>query len=153
HQHFVVTIPPTMNPPSTKTPAPVDLFVVVDTSGSAGNLSRTRLAVKTLVDNLRPQDRWQMGCVDASYRPITPEWVVPRSAKAHQALRDLGREFSLGESRLDVAIHRCLEEFVKSSEDRRRVIVYFGDGESVTPSSSVLDSEIGVERTRSNFSC
>ena len=135
-QHFVVTLPESANPAPKQDPLPMDMLVLVDTSGGSGDLSRVQTIARTVVENLRPQDRWQLGCVDVNFRPVTSEWMTARSSAARQALRPLDEAFPLGASRLDATIEESLQIFKQSPEDRRRVILYIGNGEATLPSNT-----------------
>ena len=138
-QHFIVTLPETENPLPHLPDLPADVLVLVDTSGSAGNLTKATLAARTLLNNLRPTDRVRLGCVDVGYRPLMESWLAPGSDKVREALRKLDDQFSLGASNLE----ECVDQAVKTFDDasigrpdsldappigRRRSIVYIGDG-------------------------
>ncbi len=127
-QHFIVTLPETENPTPRGAAPPADVLVLVDTSGSAGNLTQARLTARTLLNNLRPTDRVRLGCVDITYRPLTENWLVPGSDQVREALHKLDDQFSLGASDLDQCVNQAMESFDESSNGRRRNIVYIGDG-------------------------
>ncbi len=127
-RHFIVTVP-AHEQGSTRPPAPpVDVHILADTSGSMRNLALQRLAVRTIADNLRDGDRLRIGCVDVACRPLTADWVAPRSEGVTAALAALDQEFALGASQLWSALHTAAAPFADSPPDRRRVIVYIGDG-------------------------
>jgi len=130
HQYFAVTLPASANPlKEERKPAPSDVLVLVDTSESATDLKLARQVARTLVRNLRPDDRCQLGCVDLHFRSVTKEWLSPRSAQTRQVLKQLDDVFALGGSQLDASISESLAVFADSSPDRRQVLIYVGDGE------------------------
>ena len=127
-QHFIVTLPESENPLPQLPDLPADVLVLVDTSGSAGNLTKATLAARTLLNNLRPVDRVRLGCVDVGYRPLTEGWLAPGGDKVREALRKLDEQFSLGASDLDQGVDQAMKSFDESSKERRRIVVYIGDG-------------------------
>ena len=127
-RHFLVTVPAHKQGVARPVAPPVDVHILTDTSGSMRHLALQRLAVRTIADNLRESDRLRIGCIDVAYRPLTPDWVAPRSDGAAAALAALDQEFPLGASQLWSALHTAAAPFADSPPDRRRVIVYVGDG-------------------------
>ena len=129
-QFFVVTVPDTMNPMAAKPTQPMDVLLLVDTSGSSRSLSRVRLAARTVAAGLRPEDRLRIGCVDVAFRLLTEGWCRPRSPEADSGFRQLYDQFALGISDLETTLRQSLAVFEDSGKDRRRVVVYLGDGPS-----------------------
>lgn len=130
HQYFAITLPASANPLKDEPkPAPTDVLVLIDTSESATDLKLARQVARTLVRNLRPEDRCQLGCVDLQFRPVTKEWLSPRSAQTRQALKQLDEVFALGGSKLDAGVSESLTVFADAPPDRRQVVIYVGDGE------------------------
>lgn len=129
-QHLVVAVPASENPVPKQSPAPVDLLVLVDSSSSANDLKLARLAARTIIRNLRDQDRWKLGCIDSSYRSLTAEWLAPRSAAGLEAIRKLDDEYVLGASLLDTSVEQAVSAFMPDPQGRRRAIVYLGDGDA-----------------------
>jgi len=122
--YFLAEIPP---PVDTEQPPPVDVLVMADTSTSIRNLDRVRRVVHRIVHNLRPQDRVRLICADVAARPLHDGWLSPDDAPLVTALRQLQQEFCLGATDLQACLQESLVAF-KSSADRRRMVIYVGDG-------------------------
>ena len=129
-QHFMITLPPLAAAPAEAQPAPADVLVLADTSGSTRTLRLLRQAVRTVVRNLRPADRFRLGCVDVDHRPLTDGWLKPESPAAGAALEAFDKQFALGATDLGKSILGALKAFNDSPDERRRLIVYVGDGVS-----------------------
>ena len=125
-QHLAVTIPPEQHAP--QEPPPADVLILADTSGSMRSTDVLRTAVRTIIDNLREDDRFQLGCLDSSFRPLTNGWMSPDSESAIPALGDLDQQFPLGASHLHVTLPAALTRFEDADEQRRQIVIYLGDG-------------------------
>jgi len=126
--YFHVTIPPADVKQNDRSVSPADVLIVADTSSGIDDRKALRRAVRTVAINLRETDRFQLGCLDAGYRPLTKRWVQPRSPEAAQALERFSDEFFLGATDLQGGLIEALKRFDESSKSRRRVVVYVGDG-------------------------
>ncbi len=129
-QHFVVTVPETMNPARDEPAAPTDVLVLVDTSRATKKLARARLAAWTVIGCLRQDDRVRIGCVDATYRSLTEKWCRPGSVDLDAGLRRLGEQFALGAAFLNSSLEQSTAVFDDDNVGRRRMIVYIGDGDA-----------------------
>ncbi len=126
--YFHVTIPPATLQQDDRPSSPADVLIVADTSSGIDNRRALRRAVRTVAFNLRETDRFQLGCLDRGYRPLKNRWVQPRSPEAAQVLAKFSNEFFLGGTDLQGGLVEPLKRFDKSSDSRRRVVVYVGDG-------------------------
>ncbi|MFO1095631.1 MAG: VIT and VWA domain-containing protein [Planctomycetaceae bacterium] len=126
--HFVATIPAWESTHATADQRPLDVQIVADTSSSAGDMRLMRQAVRTVVAGLRETDRFQLGCADASYRPLTQEWLAPRSAEAAQAFSALDAQLPLGSSQIWESLQTVFRSPPGRREGRQRLVVYVGDG-------------------------
>jgi len=127
-QYFLATIPAGDNPARPGPHEPADVLVVMDTSGSMGNLSRSRAAVRTVINQLRPDDRVQLGCVDVDFRPLTNAWLAPGDAALKEAYQQLQQQVALGASELNLSLDRAAAQLMSSDSPRRKLLVYIGDG-------------------------
>ncbi|HWL06889.1 MAG TPA: VIT and VWA domain-containing protein, partial [Planctomicrobium sp.] len=129
-QYFLATLPPDDRTNNHKQISPNDVLILVDTSSSAGKLDKARSAVRTIVGNLRKEDRFQLACVDRNLRRLTQQWISPLSAEAVAAMDVLEEQFALGPSKLEIGLADALQLFSKQREhDRQRHLIYIGDGE------------------------
>lgn len=138
---FLATISPSIldkNGLSQKTDlTPFDVLVVADTSGAQVHQRALRQTVRAITTGLRPQDRFQLGCVDVGFRAVSKNWITPQSAEAVQSLASFDREFFLGTADFGVALQAAIEALPPAEPGRRRCVIYVGDGRlpvgSVTP--------------------
>lgn len=136
-QYFLATIPAAENPVPNHAGDPADVLVLMDTSGSSGNLNRSRLAVRTIVNQLRPDDRVQLGCVDVDFRPLTEQWFAPGDEGLREVYQQLQQQVALGGSELNQSLHRAVAALMSAESPRRKIMIYIGDGietvKSTTP--------------------
>ncbi|MHB9050216.1 MAG: VIT domain-containing protein, partial [Pirellulales bacterium] len=137
--YFMATVAPERKAPAAA-PSPTDVLILADTSTDTGDIVAARRAVRTIVENLRPADRFRLVCVDAAARPIHEGWCSGGGADARQALARFDREFCLGASDLEVGIREAVAGFDASSKNRRMVI-YVGAGRK-TPSEDAAQAEL-----------
>ncbi len=128
---FAVTIPNT-SPARALPESPCDLLLLLETSGNA-NLSRARKLARTVISGMSPVDRLQIGCVDVNYRPMTTDWCRSNGPEAGQALERLREQIAMGANDLATSLRQARTVFTTSPADRRRIIVYIGDGPSQLP--------------------
>ncbi len=137
-QYYAITIPASMNPLQAQEPEPADVMVLVDTSGSINNLPVAAKVARGIAERLRPQDRLQLGCVDAAFRPITSDWILGgHSEPLQHALKQLDTEFPLGSSSLDTTFLEAVQHMGNPAVGRRQVLLYIGDG--LTSGTQQLD--------------
>jgi hypothetical protein len=129
-QHFVVTIPADEAEAGQVDTEPIDVQIVADTSGSMRDFDALQQTVRRIVMGLRPEDRFQLGCVDAEYRAVTQDWTAARSAAAEEALKSLDHDLPLGTSNLWHALSTAASALERGAGDRRQAIIYVGDGTS-----------------------
>ncbi|MGE5192975.1 MAG: VIT domain-containing protein, partial [Deltaproteobacteria bacterium] len=129
---FLATVSPTVLEPDARAqrpaPSPADVLILADTSGGMTDRTRLRQAVRTIADALRAEDRFRLGCVDVSFRPVTKDWTKPGSAAAAAALAQFDREFFLGETDFDESLNAAVNSLPEIDKGRRRVVIYAGDG-------------------------
>lgn len=136
--YFIVSIPAHRNPGPARTDKPVDLLILVDTAGQAKDLSRARQAARTAAAGLRQGDRFQIGCLDATFRPLTDQWCQAGTTEGDTGWRRLNEQFSLGTASPETSLAQSLAVFKDSPADRRKVVVYVGDGPSRPDSSQPI---------------
>ncbi|MFO0881136.1 MAG: hypothetical protein U0840_27750 [Gemmataceae bacterium] len=110
--------------------SPCDYLVVIDTSASKamGPLTVSQQIAQELARRLGPDDR--MALWTANLKPRDVSRGFKNAAGLADAFKDLAREVPLGA----VNLKKCLTEALASFEvrdDRRRVVVFLGDGKSV----------------------
>ncbi len=127
-QYFAVTVPPQKGPAADAAAAPADVILLADTSGSMRDGELLRSTVRTIAANLRAEDRFRLGCVDAEYRPLTADWTTVGFPEAAAALETLTKQLPLGATNLWGAVSSAAEAFNDSPRERRRVVIYIGDG-------------------------
>jgi len=108
-------------------PGPADVLVLVDTSSSMRGCRLLRSAVGDILRKLRPEDRFRLACVDLGVRPLGKEWLTGEGENTAAALEAFDNEFFLGATDLGASLDEAAQLFDESS-DRRRLIVYVGDG-------------------------
>lgn len=128
--YYVMTVPGSLNPRPPASEKPLRLLILVDTAGPAKSLAFARQAARSAVAGLHPEDRFRIGCVDASYRPLTDQWCQVGTIEADVAWRQLNDQFRLGAANLDATLPQALAEFKDAPEDDRKVVIYIGDGPS-----------------------
>ncbi|MCY2964554.1 MAG: VIT and VWA domain-containing protein, partial [Planctomycetota bacterium] len=137
---FLATIPPsaliaadadvlpTATNPFAETDArPVDLLILAQSSIDTPQRGRLRSAVRTLVRSLGTADRWQLGCADADFRPLTQEWLAPQGEGARLALASFDREFFLGAFDPAQVLQSALDHLGPVDPQRRRLVVLISD--------------------------
>lgn len=137
---FLATIPPsaltvadadvlpTATNPFAETDArPVDLLILAQTSIDTPQRGRLRSAVRTLVRSLGTADRWQLGCADADFRPLTQRWLAPQGEDARSALASFDREFFLGAFDPGQVLQSALDHLGPVDPQRRRLVVLISD--------------------------
>lgn len=147
-QYYAITIPASMHPLRAQEPEPADVMVLVDTSGSINNLPVAAKVARGVAERLRPQDRLQLGCVDAAFRPLTTDWIsVGSSEPLQDAVKQLDAEFPLGASSLDTTFQQAAQHMGKPVVGRRQVLIYVGDGlTSGTQQMDLLrDESLGIK--------
>ncbi|MGH7138255.1 MAG: VIT domain-containing protein, partial [Pirellulales bacterium] len=113
--------------------APADVLVLADTSSGITEPDTVRQVAASIIKNLRREDRFQLGCVDVAYRPLTQSWTVPGSPDAADACAAIDRQIFLGKTDLIGCFQQALEQAFATSEGRRRVVIYIGDGHNTVP--------------------
>lgn len=138
-QHYVATLPAAAHPIAKEHAQPADVLVVMDTSGSGGDLQPFRRAARTVLRHLRPTDRVQLGCSDYAYRALTTDWVKVDENAIDDLVHKLDDEFALGASDLGPNLRMGAgNAFAQSPPDRRRLLVYIGDGISTFSSDRAI---------------
>ncbi|HEX5443029.1 MAG TPA: VIT and VWA domain-containing protein, partial [Pirellulales bacterium] len=125
--------------------APADVLILVDTSSDITEHDAVRQVATSIVKNLRREDRFQLDCVDVACRPLTKSWVVPDSSAASAACAAIDRQIFLGETDLIGCFKQAVEAAFASSQGRRRVVIYIGDGVN-TVSDGAHDRDALAER-------
>ena len=133
--YFHVSLPPEADRPAKQSPTPADVLILADTSSGMRGCKLLGRAVRTVVHNLRPADRFRLVCVDVAGRPLHDGWLTPGEAEAEAALDGFDREFCLGGTDLAGCFQAALESFdAPDAKRRRRLVVYVGDGEDTLSS-------------------
>jgi len=122
---------------------PRDIIVVIDTSASQVGLPLqcSRLITEQLAKQASPKDRiaiWTVNTPEEN-KQLTPGLTPPGDSKIKDALGQLERViYAAGATDLKDGMKKILSS-VSTSDDRRTVIVYLGDGESVLNPLSEAD--------------
>ncbi len=127
-QYFAATIPAHLNPPREHRAQPVDLLLLVDTSGSPRDLKPAFRAARSIAGGLRATDRIQIGCIDSTFRPLSEGWSAPDSPQTDAAWRRLTEQFALGVANLDTILPQALQVYQDSPPERRKLVLYIGNG-------------------------
>ena len=149
----LITIPPSLihNPEQAAPVGKADLLMVVDTSGSMKDgtlLDRAKQAARMIATSLPGDVRLQVACADVSVRRLTDEWQTPGDQQLQAVFQSLDKQYALGESMLWTAdnMKAVTDLFSDSGSDRRRIVLYLGDGDSSdVPDIDQLLSEVDVE--------
>lgn len=132
-------------------PAPADVLILADTSGATAPQESVRQAVRTVVRNLRPGDRFRLACADVALRPLGDEWIAPETPAAREVLARFEQQVFLGASDLSEVLQTAAgliaqapavpeQENNKAAAARRRLVVYVGDG--VDTKSEITSREL-----------
>ena len=113
--YFLAAVPPPAGGPTAGDAAPADVLILADTSGGMRYCPLRRHALRTIVNNLRPADRFRLLCVNAAARPLHDGWLAAGSAEAAAALARFDQEFSLGGVDLNACFHQALKSFQQSA--------------------------------------
>lgn len=134
-----------LQPSLETTPAkPCDILVMVDTSASqAGQWLKTANQITaTIAGKAGAKDRVSVWTVniptEKSTKCLTGEFVAPTSEKLKAAIETLQKEFPLGDTDLKEGLNKAIHSF-GSDPERRRAIVFLGDGMSIHNPISVAD--------------
>ena len=111
----------------------MDLVIVADTSASqVGPFRETTIAaVEACLASLHPDDRVELIAADLDSNAMTAGPVPPGSAEMTAALGRLRGVTPLGASQLRSTIEEAADRLVSREGDRRRAILYLGDGLSM----------------------
>ncbi|MGD9644927.1 MAG: VIT domain-containing protein, partial [Pirellulales bacterium] len=146
--YFLATLPPLDKPRPADAEPPVDVLILADTSGATAPQESVRQAVRSVVRNLRPIDRFRLACADVALRPLDDSWLAPGTPDARDVLAEFEQQVFLGASDLvevllaaggmvgqvpevaagEPAGDRPAGDGPDAMTDRRRLIVYVGDG-------------------------
>ncbi len=140
---FLVSVSPEAlhqdGPPADSKATPVDVLILADTSSANRHRTALRHAVRAIADSLRDVDRFQLGCVDADYRPLIKEWIAPRSDVAEQLWKAFAAEFFLGGDDFKKSFKHAFESLPAAEAGRRRWVIYVGDGTLAADNARPLD--------------
>lgn len=116
--------------PAPARPAAMDLLIVVDTSASqVGPFRTTTLAaVEACLTSLHPQDRVELVAADLDARVLTEAPAAPGSPEMNAAVAKLNGVTPLGASELRNTIEMAADRLADRGDDRRRALLYIGDG-------------------------
>lgn len=122
-------------------PSGMDVVLVVDTSASqVGPFRKTTIAaVEACLASLHPQDRVELIAADLDAKLLTDRPAGPSSPEIMQALAELRSVTPLGASAMRETIEKAADQLASRSGDRRRAILYIGDGFGM--SGSTLSGE------------
>ena len=141
--YFQASLPPNVRatrPPQGKAapaspePPPADVLVLADTSSSMRNCELLGQSVRMILHNLRPVDRFRLTCIDDGARPLSVAWRPGGGAEVETALQQFDRQFCLGRTDLARGLREALS-FDRSAPQRRRLVIYVGDGEDTVGGS------------------
>ncbi|MBI3864156.1 MAG: hypothetical protein HY290_19915 [Planctomycetia bacterium] len=121
-------------------PAPVDVLILADTSACA-HPQAVRKTVRAIADSLRKHDRFRLGCVDVSFRPVSNEWIAPQSPEAEKTFSSFDREFFLGAVDFGSSIRGACESLPAAEPGRRRIVIYVGDG-AFSPGGTTTPADV-----------
>ena len=140
--YFMVSIPPDLQeqPAPSK---PADVLILADTSSGMHGVDLVKQSLQTIVHNLRANDRFRLTAVDVAARPIHDGWVNAGTEQAEAVLTRFGQEFCLGGTNLATSFRKALRSFPSEAADRKRVVIYIGDGEDQAMSS--MSAQISVQ--------
>ncbi|MCO6453818.1 MAG: hypothetical protein J5I93_00765, partial [Pirellulaceae bacterium] len=137
--YFLATLTP---PPASDAPQPADVLILSDTSsGSLEHRPRIGRAVRCLVHNLRKQDRVRLAAVDVGLRELSGEWLPAGGEQASRLPVAWDEQFFLGGTDLLTCVQAAADLW-DPSPDRRRVLVYIGDGKDTSgPQAASVPAE------------
>lgn len=125
--HFLATIP--ARPEDVPDTSPADVLILADTSAGMRKNNLLPKALRSVLHNLRPCDRFQVACIDVAARPLTDGWLTPDTAARQAVLARFDQEFCLGGTDLVTSFREAVARFDPKNPNRRRVCLYLGDGE------------------------
>ena len=108
---------------------PLDVLILADTSARFRERDRMVGAVRTILHTLRAGDRYQLGCVDVGYRPLSSGWQALEEATTAASLKVLSEQVMLGGTDLSHSVTAALDSLPVPEPGRRRLMIYVGDGQ------------------------
>jgi tetratricopeptide (TPR) repeat protein len=109
---------------------PTDYVVIVDTSASKarGPLDTAKSLVRTVVSSAAATDRVALWTINTTAKPLSDGFQKP--ADMTKPLEALDRELPLGAVNLKEGLNKIVGD-LPGEVDRRRVVVYLGDGNGI----------------------
>lgn len=140
--YFMASIPPDLQekPAPSK---PADVLILADTSSGMHGVDLVKQSLQTIVHNLRASDRFRLTAVDVAARPLHDGWIDADTEQAEAVVARFDREFCLGGTNLATSFRKALRSFPSETTDRKRVVIYVGDGEDQAMSS--MSAQISVQ--------
>ena len=150
--YFLASIPP--RPEDVPDTSAADVLILADTSIGLRHNKLVPKALRTVLHNLRPCDRFQLACIDVGVRPLTDGWLTPDRAACEAALARFDQEYCLGGADLVASFREAVQRFDPKSPKRRRVCLYLGDGDDTltTLSAERLDQTLADLLRQANAS-
>lgn len=124
--YFHVSIPPQVALTKRDAPPPADVVVLAETSALVSDPKAVRQAVAQVLEGLRPEDRFRLGCVDVVQRWLTSDWRPATGPERQSALRRFDEGVFLGALDLNAALHEGAKVFSSTPPGRRRLLIYVG---------------------------
>lgn len=119
--HFMAELPPG-NPAERR---PVDMLILAETSSHTRGNPALDGMLRAVLDHLRPEDRFRLGCVDAGCRMIT-HWKPADLGARRTAAEKLQHELRLGSGAVSSVLEDALTRMASPEKGRRRMIVWIG---------------------------
>lgn len=118
-----------LKPSLVATRLPTAVTILVDTSASQGGDYRRVVvaSLNALLSNLNADDRVRLIAVDLDATPLTDTFVPADSAEMRAALAKLDARVPLGSTDMGRGLSVAAKGF-DSQSDKRRAVVYLGDG-------------------------
>jgi tetratricopeptide (TPR) repeat protein len=140
--YFMLSIPPDLQeqPAPSK---PADVLILADTSSGMHGVGLVKQSLQTIVHNLRASDRFRLTAVDVAARPLHDGWIDADTEQAEAVVAQFDRQFCLGGTNLAASLRKALQSFPNEKADRKRVVIYIGDGEDQAMSS--MSTQISVQ--------
>lgn len=140
--YFLLTVRP---PDNLKTEAlPKDIVLALDTSGSmrGGKIEQAREALRFIINQLRPTDRFALIQFNTDVSSLNPGLVPASPANRQAALDYIDTLHASGGTHIEAALQTALGQLQKTNPARPAYVIFLTDGEptvGVTQTAGLLN--------------
>ena len=146
--YFLTNLP---NPTPPAAIEPADILILLETSSNLKTIDRLRPALYSVVQNLRPEDRFRLVCVDAAPRPLHQGWLTVGTDEAKAALNNFEKQVCIGANDILATSQSIANQFsdlekadtTTAVASRRRIVLYLGEVQDIV-TRNVIETQLQI---------